>query len=144
MAVLNRWLPRHYGSGLSPALRLTLLCGAAIALMGLAGLLTLAQSSRVTTAGYRLRQLEQSRLQQQAQVNLLEAEVAEMASLERIQREASRRLLMGPPQEVIYIRVAEPQPDIKHVPDRFFPPSPPPEVPKNPWWKTLLRLLPLP
>jgi len=112
--------------------------------MGLGGILTLAQASRVTTAGYRLRQLEETLQQRQAQLHLLEEETAEMASLARIQRDARQRLLMGPAKEYLYIEVAQPQPEIKRIPDRFLPASLPSPAEKRPWWKTALNLLPLP
>jgi len=125
------------------ALRRLLFWALVVGSVGLAAFLAVAQSSRITETGYRLRQWERLREQRQAQVYQAEAEVARLASLDRVAQEAARRLGMGPPESVEYIYLEAPPPSRPSIPSRFRPPEP--AVPQGrSWWARLLHLLPLP
>lgn len=133
----TRTLPRPLTNSLLIALALTI--------MGLAGFATLAQTSSVTERGYRLRDLEQQRTQLQAQVHQLEVEVASLASLDHLQREAQARFNMrpAPADQTVYIQVdSAPQPP--SIPSRFLPETEVTPSSYRPWWQTLIDLLPGP
>jgi cell division protein FtsL len=117
----------------------------ALVAVGLAGLLPLLQSSQTTTTGYNIRQLERQRNDWQARIHELEAEIASLAALDRIEREARERLNMQPPEDTLYLTVDVARPESQPVPDRFLPPKKQETVKEDQsWWQSLLDLLPFP
>lgn len=82
--------------------RLTLL---GLLLLALLALAYVRQASLVATAGYDLQDLQAVRQRRLATVEQLRFQLAEARALERVAREAERRGL-GPPEQVIYVRVA--------------------------------------
>jgi cell division protein FtsB len=117
----------------------------AIVAVGLAGLLPLLQSSQTTTTGYSIRQLERQRNDWEARSHELEAEIASLAALDRIEREARERLHMEAPEHTVYITVDVASPASQPVPDRFLPPKKQEGAKEDQsWWQSLLDLLPFP
>jgi cell division protein FtsB len=117
----------------------------AIVVVGLAGLLPLLESSQATSTGYSIRQLERQRNDWEARSHELEAEIASLVSLDRIEREARERLHMEVPEHTVYITVDVASPASQPVPDRFLPPKEQESVEENQsWWQSLLDLLPFP
>ncbi|GBD14290.1 Cell division protein FtsL [bacterium HR25] len=115
--------------------------------VGLAALLPLTQYGNAATTSASLDQLERDRSAWQARVDELEAEVARLSSLDRIEREARERLGMVPPEEVVYIEVPVARPEGTKVPDRYLerPARAEGEVgADSAWWEKLLGWLPLP
>jgi cell division protein FtsB len=98
------------------------LIAAAIA-VGLAALLPLIQSSGATSTNSRVHQLRQELTDWDARTQALEADVATLGGLERIENEAARRFKMVPPQETIYLQVEVAEPEPRKLPSRFQPPS---------------------
>lgn len=145
MTVLNRTLSRAKQKEL-PRLRLVpllLIAGGAIAFVGL---LQVMQTSNATTASFATQRLEQQRLELQVSVQGLEAEVAGLSSLSRLQQEADR-LGLVPPQEQqsLQVNVPGPQSQDESLPSRFAPAG----TAKarggssgSSWWQGLLKLLP--
>jgi cell division protein FtsL len=120
-----------------------------VALLAACGLLILAAGfqvnrySRVTTTGYELNDLQRVRAQMQAQNHELEAEVAALSSLARVDWEARTRLQMVPATKTLYIEVNHPVPEKQAIPTRFLPAtSPDIFTEEEPLWRRLLRLLP--
>jgi cell division protein FtsL len=107
-----------------------------------AALLQVVQTSNVTTAGYQIQRLDQERLQWQASVHQLEAEVASLASVDRIEQEARGRLGMVPAESRLYLKTNVPVPSHQLLPTRFSPPEAPEQRTGEPWWRDLLELLP--
>lgn len=107
-----------------------------------AALLQVVQTSNVTNAGYHIQRLEQERLQWQARVHQVEAEVASLSSLERIEQEARGRLGMVPAERRLYLEMNAPVPTHQLLPTRFSPPEAPEQRSSEPWWRDLLDLLP--
>lgn len=107
-----------------------------------AALLQVIQTSNVTTTGYHIQRLEQERLEWQARVHQLEAEVASLASLERIEQEARGRLGMVPAERRLYLEMNAPVPTHQLLPTRFSPPEAPEQRSGQPWWRDMLDLLP--
>src|SRR5687768_4795020 len=86
------WSPRR-------AIAAVLIAAAAIAL------LQVFQSSSFTNTGQTLQELEKDQSQVQARVRHLEAEIAALSSLDRVERAARDRLGMAPPKTTIYVAV---------------------------------------
>jgi cell division protein FtsL len=117
----------------------------ALVAVGLAGLLPLLQSSQATTTGYNIRQLERQRNDWEARTHELEAEIASLAALDRIEREARERLHMQEPEETMYVIVDVARPESQPVPDRFLPPKKQESIKEDQsWWQSILDLLPFP
>jgi cell division protein FtsL len=137
----ERLAPRGKGRPLGMPAVLTI----ALVAVGLAGLLPLLQSSQTTTTGYSVRQLERQRNDWEARIHELEAEIASLASLDRIDKEARERLHMQTPEDTVYLTVDVPSPESQPVPDRFLPPKNQPTIKEDQsWWQSLLDLLPFP
>jgi len=106
-------------------------------------LLQVIQTSDATTIGYTINSLEQERLDWSAQVHALEAEVASLASLDRVEREAKGRLGLVPAEKVIYLESDAPPPSQQLVPRRFLASELGANGPSTSWWQAaLLKLLP--
>jgi hypothetical protein len=89
--------------------------------VGVAALLPLVQTSGATNTAGHIRQLEQDREDWEARLHEQEITVAELGSLNRIEKEARERLRMGPPKEIHYISVDAPPPEAHRLPSRFLP-----------------------
>lgn len=105
---------------------------AAALLIAAAALLPVVQSSNATTTGHRIRELEAEKAAAQASIHSLETSVAQLGSLERIDREARDRLGMAPAGRTVMVAATEPAPPTRRVPARYLPldagrpqPSPP-------------------
>ena len=110
------------------------------------GLARVIQPSQVTTAGFAMQSLQQEKLELETSVKQLEAEVATLSSLERIEREATR-LGLELPVHVSYVpvNVAWPGTAADLLPARFAPVDED-AVDGSPddagWWQHLLNSLP--
>lgn len=142
MAVASRPSTRRTQRG---SLSLPVVLTVAVVAIGLAGALSLLPSSQATRTSYSIRQLEMARNDWQARIHELEAEIASLGSLERIDREARERLGMVPPTETIYITVDVPAPEKQLLPARFLPTTEEkPQAERQSWLESLLDFLPLP
>ncbi len=113
--------------------------------LALLGLLQVSQAGDATSTGYAIRRLERERQEWAAQVRQLEAEVAALTALERVEREARSRLGLVPAKERIYLEAPVPPPEQQLVPRRFLLPQDKELVEEgsgSPWWRNLLKLLP--
>jgi cell division protein FtsL len=107
------------------------------------GMLQVLQTSNATTAGYSLSRLETNKMEVQAEVHQLEADVASLTSMERIEQEARGRLGMVPAESTLTLEVHKQPPEQQLVPRRFL--STEEEAPtteSQPWWRELLGFLP--
>lgn len=82
----TRLLPKTGGTRLQLMPLLLIAAGAIIVL----GLLRVVQTSQATSASFAMQTLQQDKLELETGVRQLEAEVASLSSLERIEREAER------------------------------------------------------
>lgn len=94
---------------------------AAAALVAAAALLPVVQNSNATSAGYETRRLERRKAALQAAIHSTQAEVAQLGSLERVDREARERLGMAAAAQMVVVQVTEPAPAGWEVPPRFLP-----------------------
>lgn len=120
-----------------------------LALAGVMALLIVAagfqvnQFSRLTSTGYEINQLNKQRADRQAANHVLEAEVAQLSSLARVDWESRTRLHLEPAQQKLYLTVNHAVPDRQTLPTRFLPAEPSQaEEAGGPAWKRLLRMLP--
>ena len=136
----ERAAPRSEGR--QPGLpSLVIIC---VVVIGLAGLLPLLLSSRVIHTSSDVRELEGVRNDWQARTQELEAEIAVLGSLDRIEKEARGRMGMVPPGETVYITVDQPAPEKQIVPLRFLPPEKDQSRQEESWWEAILGMFPLP
>jgi len=137
----ERPAPRAKGRPFSMPLVLTI----ALVTIGLAGLLPLLQSSQTTTTGHNIGELERQRNDWEARTHELEAEIASLAALDRIEEEAHQRLGMEAPERTLYLTVDVASPESQPIPDRFLPPKKQESAEADQsWWQSLLGLLPFP
>ena len=114
------------------------------------GLLRVVQTSQVTTASFAMQDMQQEKLELETGVRQLEAEVASLSSLDRIERDAKRLGLESPVRiSNLSVNVAWPSTAEDLLPARFAPAedtaatvavdgnSESPE-----WWQDLFSLLP--
>ncbi len=145
MAVLSRSLERSQRLAMaSPRIWHVLLVTAGV--IGVIGLLQVVQTSDATTTNFAIQRLEQKKLEAQTKVHQLEAQVAFLTSLARVEREASERLGLEPPvaQQAVEVNVAWPAADQQRLPTRFVPGGEvgaEGEAGESPWWRGLLGLL---
>lgn len=116
-----------------------------LALVVAVALLQVNQFSRAASTGYQINDLNAERSAKQAENHAIEAEVARLSSLARVDIEARLRLGMVPAERKLSIAVNQPAPARESLPTRFLPqtkPVTPATATNEPFWKRLLRLLP--
>jgi cell division protein FtsL len=115
----------------------------AIALVIVAAGFQVNQFSRLTSTGYQINELNRQRASREAENHALEAEVAQLSSLARVDWESRTRLKLEPAQQKLYIAVNHDVPDRQTLPTRFLPPEPAqPELGGDPLWMRILKALP--
>jgi cell division protein FtsL len=130
-------MPRgRFRSGWLLALAVALVIGVA--------LLQVNQFSAVTGTGYNIEELKRDLAAKQAENHDLEAEVARLSSLARVEIEARTRLQMDRPKTVQHLEINGPVPDHQTLPTRFQPPpfADDDGVADPPLWRRLMDLLP--
>ncbi len=141
MAVIHRpALPAQRAPGRIRSGRIVL-TGAAVLVIG-GAVLQVNQFSAVTGTGYQIEDLKRERAAKQAENRDLEAEVARLSSLARVDIEARTRLSMGPAGRVMHLEVNGPVPERQTLPTRFLPVEGEAESPRPTLWERLLDLLP--
>ena len=116
---------------------------AAIGLLIVAAGFQVNQFSRLTSAGYAINELNRQRAERQAENHAIEAEVAQLSSLARVDWEARTRLHLEPAQQKLYLTVNHPVPDRQSLPTRFLLPEPAASGRYDePMWKRLMKSLP--
>lgn len=145
MAVLNRAVGRTEPKA-APTLRLGPLLLIAAGAIVVIGLLQIVQSSEATTASFKIQTLEQQKLELETSTQQLEAEVAALSSLSRVQAEA-KRLGLVPAQALGSVEVNVPGPanEVGRLPSRFAPSETKQTTGDGQgasWWRSLLKRLP--
>ena len=127
---ISTWGPRR-------AIAVALLTAAAIAL------LQVIQSSSFAHTGQQLQRLESERATLKAEIYDLEADVAQLASLERTERVAREQLGMIRARNVSYLSVGVEAPEGALLPRPLVVPVED-DGSAEPWWDSLYKALPLP
>lgn len=116
----------------------------AVALFVVGAALPVLQSSATTSRGFEIRTVEQRQAVLRGEIALLEAQIAEQSSLERIRQRAEALGLRPPHEQPIPVSVTVPGPEPAKIPAEYLPAAAPtPEQPDS-WWRWLLNWLPLP
>ena len=85
--------------------------------------------STLTSRGYQINDLQRQRAEQQAENHQLEADVAGLSSLARVDIEARVRLKLQPATQKMYITVHGDVPQRQSLPTRFLPEEQPAAAP---------------
>lgn len=124
-------------------LRSKWLLAVAVIVVVAGALLQVNQFSAVTGTGYEIEDLKRERAAKVAENHELEAEVAQLSSLARVEIEARTRLQMDKPKTVRHMQVNSEVPDHQTLPTRFLPASPADASGEDPpFWRRLMDLLP--
>jgi hypothetical protein len=114
-----------------------------VLVVGVSAMLPVIQSSSATSEGFQTQASQSDEARLTAQISLLQADVAQLTSLPRIQRRATE-LGLGPAENPIYVKVDEPGPAPAKIPSEYLPaPVPRRDLPA-PWWRSLFNLVPFP
>lgn len=143
MAAIHRPpLPAQRAPGRTGSGRIVL-AGAAVLVIG-AALLQVNQFSAVTGTGYQIEDLRRERAAKLAENHGLEAEVARLSSLARVEIEARVRLGMAPAGRVMHLEINGAVPEHQTLPTRYLPAedASSADAAEPPLWKRLLDLLP--
>jgi hypothetical protein len=133
----RRGAPLPFGAG-----RINWWVLGAFAVFGVGALLPVLQNSTATTRGFDVQRLEAQQALVAAEIRALEADVAALQSLSRIEQRA-RELGLVPGTDPVYITVDVPGPAPARIPSEYLPrPTASGDGPA-PWWQSLIgRLLP--
>lgn len=133
--------PRIFGKA-RPQTRALVIAGAAL-LVVMAAAFQVNIFSRMASTSYEINALERQHATLQAENRELEAEVAALSSLARVDWEARTRLKMEPPKKTVRVEVNQPVPDRHSLPTRFLPPdvAQPAAAPQGSSWIAWLREL---
>jgi cell division protein FtsL len=144
MAALHRPAlpaPRAFGRPVSKRWLVT-----GVVLLGIAAAaMQVNQYSRATSTSYAIDALARERATKQAENQELEAEVAQLASLARVEQDARTRLGLVPAKHTIYLDVNQPAPSRDDAAPAGLqsPAAPPaPKAHHTPLWKRPLKLIP--
>jgi hypothetical protein len=94
-----------------------------VVLLGIGGTLPVLQNSASTAAGFDIQALDNQQSDLRTEISLLEADVARLTTLERIERRASQ-LGLGPAIEPpIFVQINEAGPAPAQIPSEYLPGS---------------------
>jgi cell division protein FtsL len=106
------------------------------------GLVSVVQSSDATRTNFAIQQLEQERLGLQTRVQEMEAEVAALQSLNRVEQEARGRLGFVPGGQPERVEVGLPLPEQRQLPGEGAAAGTDDKSGGSSWWRRALKLLP--
>lgn len=146
MAIANRTVSSARAAVWRPGVQIKSFLVAAAAVVVLVAVAQVVQTSRATTASFKIEQLQQQELELETSVSQLEVEVARLSSLARIQQEA-KRLGLGAPvsREIVEVSVPGPSGDSAQIPARLLPADEADTAAgeqTSTWWDDLLGYLP--
>lgn len=113
----------------------------ALLVAGMAAMLPVIQNSTATSEGFDLQAYQAQEAELRSQITLLEADVARLTSLKRIERRALEIGLVEA-SDPIYVNVNEPGPAPAKLPAEYLPRPEPARPDPEPWWKPLVNWLP--
>ena len=114
----------------------------ALLLIAGVGLLQVLQTSWITSVGHHVRALEVERQTLEAEIRVLESEIATSTNLQQLHGQAVGRLGMVPPEDHLRIAVDVSAPIAAPLPRRYVeePEVQPPPEPA--WWEPIIGRLP--
>jgi hypothetical protein len=126
-----------------PAPRLNGWILASVLVAAIGAMLPVLQNSIATSRGFDSQLLDARQTSLRSEIRVLEAEVARLTSLDRIER---RALVLGlvPAEEPRFVAVDVPGPAPAKIPAEHLPGVVPIQDDPAPWWRSLVNWLPLP
>lgn len=118
------------------------LASVALLAVGVVGLVQVLQTTQVAATGYEVRALEREQQDLDADIRLLEAQIASSSNLEQIQKDATTRLGMVRADQKVRVAVDVPAPAIIPLPRRYVPVQEEQEAPGVAWWERVLGVIP--
>ena len=115
----------------------------AVAIVGLSAMLPVVQNSTATDDGFAAQRLQAQQIQINGEIRLLESSVARLTSLPRIERRAAE-IGLSPASSPYFVSVDEPGPAPAKLPAEYLPGLASETSRPEPWWRSLLKWLPLP
>lgn len=119
---------------------------AAVLLAAASAALPVLQSSSATSRGFDVQSLNAERARLQAEISVIETDVARLTSLARIERRAKEIGLVPANDlgvDIYYVTVEEPGPAPAKIPAEYLPGPLVEHEGPAPWWQSLLDWLPL-
>jgi len=116
---------------------------AGIAIVGLAALLPVIQSSMVTSEGFSMQRSQEQEATLNGQISILESDIGRMTSLDRIDQRA-QELGLQPSTDPDFIHVTVPGPAPAKLPASYLPAQASAQQQPESWWQSLFDWLPLP
>jgi cell division protein FtsL len=116
---------------------------AAAAMVAAAALLPVVQTRSRTSAGAETRQLERQKSDIQATIYNQQTDIAQLGSMQRIDREARERLGMVPAGNGMVVAVSQPAPEERQIPARYLPleeAQPPHQAAGASWDRLIARI----
>ena len=136
-----RPMPEGWGVARRRISRFTVASFALLA-VGVVGLVQVLQTTQVAATGYEVRALEREQQNLDADIRLLEAQIASSSNLDRIQKDATTRLGMVRPAQKVRVATDVPAPAIVPLPRRYVPVQEFQEPPGVAWWERVLGIVP--
>ena len=135
-----RPMPAQWGVARRRISRMTL---ASIALLTLAvvGLFQVLQTTQVAATGYQVVALERDQRNLDADIRMLESQIAASSNLEQIQKDATTRLGMVRAQDRVRVAEDVPAPGIVPLPRRYVPTLAREAPPGVAWWERVLGVI---
>src|ERR1700730_5850125 len=142
MSVLDRPILIPSGDA-AKSFRRALALTSTLALVVLAILLPVMQSSDETSQGYRIRSLERQKTDLDAQIHRSQSQIAQLGSLARIDADARNRLGMVPITREVNLDIGVPLPRVHSLPNGYLPASTDNAAGTSiSFWTRLVHLLP--
>ena len=136
-----RPMPEGWGVTRRRVSRFTLASFALLA-VALLGLVQVLQTTQVAETGYEVRALEREQQNLNADIRLLEAQIASSSNLEQIQKDATTRLSMVRPAQKVRVAESVPAPSIIPLPRRYVPAQEREAPPPVSWWERVMGIVP--
>lgn len=115
----------------------------AVLMVGVSAMLPVLQNSTATSRGFNTQHFQADEAKLKGEISLVEADVAVLTSLSRIERRATE-MGLGPTDNPIYVRVDVAGPAPAKIPSEYLPERAPKRDVPEPWWRSLFNLLSLP
>jgi hypothetical protein len=109
----------------------------------ISAMLPVLQNATTTSRGFEVQALQAKQVRLEGEIELIEADVARLSSLARIQKRAAE-IGLAPASSPIYIDVDVAGPAPAKIPAEFLPPPAAQIEPTEGWLSSLLRWLPSP
>ena len=115
----------------------------AVLMVGMSAMLPVLQNSTATSRGFNMQHFQADETKLKGEISLVEANVAVLTSLSRIERRATE-MGLGPTDNPIYVRVDIAGPAPAKIPSEYLPTHAPTRDEPEPWWRSLFNSLSLP